>query len=666
MDGFQKINLDPIKTAKIETPKEEEPIRGGVMSKTKIFSKLKKLKNKKFLIPTGIILLVLLFLLFGIVLPTKASIAAAKKTATQARVAASAVKKQNILVADVELKKTREELQKTEKELKKMFFLGYIPFVNAYYNDANHLVNAGFYGLDAGDLFVGAVKPYADVLGLKGETPAEDIPTDKKIEIAIKTMDKVTPKIDDISKILTKVQGEIDEVDPGRYPNVLALKKVRTRLEEVKKIADEGAVFVSEAKPLIKVLPKLLGEPKEKKYLVLFQNDKELRATGGFLTAYAIFRVDKGLIHIDSTSDIYPLDDRISAKEKAPAPILKYFPNVSVLNLRDSNLSPDFIVSMDKFNELYAKARGPKVDGIIAVDTRALVAAMEILGDIQAGGRTFNTKINPVCDCPQVIYELEKSITQPVGYVRENRKSIIGDLLSALMVKALSASPKEYWGPLFQEMIKQTTEKHIMFYVYDKEGQKGIDALNASGRIRAFEGDYLHINETSFSGAKANLFVKNTVTHEYKVESDGSIIKTLTIDYKNPYPPSDCNLERGGLCLNANYRNWFRVFVPKGSELIDSQGSEVKIQTEPSYEPDSKLGKTVFEGFLTVRPKGAAKLVLTYKLPFKLESNSSLPFLIQKQPGIDGFEHTILNKGSELERFNLFTDKELILKLNRD
>ena len=80
-------------------------------------------------------------------------------------------------------------------------------------------------------------------------------------------------------------------------------------------------------------------------------------------------------------------------------------------------------------------------------------------------------------------------------------------------------------------------------------------------------------------------------------QSDGTVTKTVTVNYKNPYPPSDCNLARGNLCLNAVLRDWFRIYVPKGSQLISDSGSEVKMT---SYED---LGKTVFEGFLTVRPK---------------------------------------------------------------
>ncbi|GIV45004.1 MAG: hypothetical protein KatS3mg035_2127 [Bacteroidia bacterium] len=73
----------------------------------------------------------------------------------------------------------------------------------------------------------------------------------------------------------------------------------------MRRLTDQGVELVNEARPLIKVLPSLLGESEPKKYLVLFQNDKELRPTGGFITAYAIFTLDKGIIKLERQDDIY-------------------------------------------------------------------------------------------------------------------------------------------------------------------------------------------------------------------------------------------------------------------------------------------------------------------------------------------------------------------------
>ena len=85
------------------------------------------------------------------------------------------------------------------------------------------------------------------------------------------------------------------------------------------------------------------------------------------------------------------------------------------------------------------------------------------------------------------------------------------------MSKALSSSPKIYWGPLFQTLITQTNQKHVLFYLFDNDAQSGIEALNAAGRIRDYDGDYFHLNDTSFSGAKVNIFMQQDIAEHYMV-----------------------------------------------------------------------------------------------------------------------------------------------------
>jgi len=183
-----------------------------------------------------------------------------------------------------------------------------------------------------------------------------------------------------------------------------------------------------------------------------------------------------------------------------------------------------------------------------------------------------------------------------------------------------------------------------------------MEALNASGRIKEYDGDYLHVNDSNFAGAKSNMFIKESFDQQIEIATDGTITKTLTIDYKNPAPPSNCNLEAGELCLNGLYRDWIRVYVPKGSELIEVKGSEIQAKT---YED---LGKTVFEAFYgdqsPLRPQGKAQLIFKYKLPFKYDNSQPYKLLIQKQPGTYGYENTINFKGKQ-ENFDLKTDKEL-------
>ena len=78
--------------------------------------------------------------------------------------------------------------------------------------------------------------------------------------------------------------------------------------------------------------------------------------------------------------------------------------------------------------------------------------------------------------------------------------------------------------------------------------------------------------------------------------------------------------------------------MPQGSTLVSFKGSEKKVQT---YD---ELGKTVFEGFLGVKPEGQAKVIVTYTLPKSqnLEDVKDYNLLIQKQPGTVGHEYTCL------------------------
>lgn len=656
MGGFDKIEFTNNEKKSQVSDFASKP---GSTERTHESSAMTNRKQKRKSKWTKIVLLAvgILVVIIGLsAIPAYATYQAGLKTYRSAKVLSAALKTQDIELASSEVGTTKANLIETQKNFKYLIPYKFVPVIGWYYTDAESLIEGGIHGLDTAQTAINAVKPYADILGLKGEGSFTGGSAEERIRTAVLAASKVTPEIDTIGESLGKMQIAIDKVDPGHYPAWLFGKEIPAQLTLLKTTVDAFGTGVNDAKPLIKALPSLLGESEDKKYLILFQNDKELRSTGGFITAYAIFRVEKGVIHIDRSDDIYVLDDTIGSKPAAPEAFQKYL-KVSRLNLRDSNISPDFIESMKIFNSLYDKAGGSvEVDGIIALDTDVLVKTIKILDDqVSAGGMTFTTKEDARCDCPQVIYELENNISRPVGYVRTDRKSIIGELLNNIMTKALSSSPKIYWGPLFQTLLSEAAEKHVLFYLYDDEAQKGLEALNATGQIHDFDGDYLHINESNISGAKVNIFLQQSVENAYEIKGD-EIIKTVTINYKNPYPASDCNLERGGLCLNAEYRDWIRIYVPKGSELIESEGSVGNL------EATEDLGKTVFEGLMTVRPQGTATLTVKYKLPKELAGKSPLNALIQKQPGTVGSEYKIVVNGRTKEIVQLLTDKEVSIK----
>lgn len=616
-------------------------------------------------------LLVYVFL----VMPMRRVYGKAQLLLASGRELSQAIKSQNLDAAKTSLAKTRTDLSAVKAEYVPISRMKFIPLLGAYISDGDHALKAADAGLDAVDNAIQALEPNADLLGLKGTSSFVSGSADERIQTAVKTMKALTPKINDMAVNIKSLQTELDAIDPNRYPVRFGKTEIRPRMIAAKDTIDSAANLFVNAQPLLVQLPSILGEPVEKRYLVLFQNDAELRPTGGFISAYAQFRVVGGKLILEKSDDIYTLDAALTQKFPAPPEILKFHKGVFQFNIRDSNLSPDFRESMLQFMKMYDTVRGKeKIDGIIAVDTHVLVEALRILGPMTIDGRPMTVDIDKRCNCPRVIYELEDESTRPVGYIRSDRKAILGTLLQRIMQQALGVSPSQYWGQLFQMIITEINQKHVLAYFTDSEMQKAAESFNMAGRIMNSEDstkllkyqdgngwDYLHVNNANMAGAKSNLFTNEEMTKDVKINSDGTITTTLSVKYSNTFPHSDCNLERGGLCLNAPLRNWVRVYVPKGSKLVESKGL-ISPQTGKSVPMDTydSLGKTVFEGFLIVNPQSSTTFELTYTSPVK-SPDGKYRLLWQKQPGTDGQQITVKLNGRERSKFLLSTDTELTL-----
>jgi hypothetical protein len=637
-------------------------------------NKTKKFSWKFILVPIGIVI-VFIAVLGVMLLPLRDVIAQAKIVAVKGKEAASGMKSQDLVKTKAGLADTRKELLVLRDKYNKLKPVSLVPFIGSYIKDGEHAINAGFAGLDAGDRAMEALEPNADLLGLKGKSTFVSGTADDRIQTAVKTMTALIPKINSMATSIDTLRKELDMIDPDRYPEKVGDTVIRSKLVSAKATIDDAANLFVNAQPLLVNLPKMLGEPDEQRYLVLFQNDKELRSTGGFITAYAQFRFVRGKAILEKADDIYALDATLKKKYPAPPEISKYLKGVYNLNIRDSNLSPDFKLSMEKFQELYNDTTSKEhIDGIWSMDTHVLVEALRILGPIGVYGREFSAEIDKRCDCPRAVYELEDYSTRPVNYVRTARKDIIGVLLHTILQQALGVSPSKYWGQLFQMLLTEINNKHVQAYFLDSSVQKAAESFNMAGRIMtASESaatlkyqqgngwDYLHINHSNMGGAKSNMFVSEKITKDTTVNSDGTLTTKLTVDYNNPYKGSDCGLESGGLCLNAPLRNWVRVYVPQGSKLIENKGTQspADAKATPMTTFDS-LEKTVFEGFLIVNPMGTSRLELTYSSPVK-QVDGKYKVLIQRQAGSDDQQFLLKLNGRERKKFTLLTDTEISL-----
>ncbi len=609
------------------------------------------------------VLLVILGILvvIGIWLGVVGSITAKhlQKTSSHASAMMTAFENRDLVGAKTELEGVKSTLSQAQASYAMSKPLHYVPLLGGYLKDVNHALSAGVIGGELGDMIILAIEPYADLMGFSGAGEATDLQlttAEDRIIFVAETVEKLAPQMDEISAKLALMSEDLEKINDKRYPKQVFGKPVREKITSLKSAVSGAATSFGQFQPMVKLLPDLLGNPDTKKYLIMFQNDAELRPTGGFLTAYATMTITKGKITPGLSEDIYTLDAGFKRKVPAPDPIKKYLPLVYNWNLRDMNLSPDFKSSMDTFTTYMSEVPGaPDFDVLIAIDTEVPVRILEVLGPIGVpgyGGK-FSAEIDPRCDCPQVIYELENIITRPTYEIREGRKSILGPLMNSMLANMMG-SPRAKWAEFFNIFTESINEKHLLMYFRDASKQEAVEAINAAGRINAYDGDYLHVNDTNFAGAKSNLFVTQEVEQTIKVNSDGSVDKKLILTYKNPRAGDNCNLEAGLLCLNGLLRDWQRIYVPKGSVLKSALGYELDVITTED------LDKTVFEGFFTLAPQSVKKLEIEYTTP-PGTVDSDYRYLIQKQPGTKEVKHTITFDTEKPRIYTINSDQEIVI-----
>ncbi len=535
---------------------------------------------------------------------------------------------------------------------KPYYITRYIPFVGGYIGDGLDLLSAGKHELQAINILVNKISPYKEELGFNG-TP---VAGQDRISQGVKILQKVSPSLDEIQPYLDSAAKDVADINPDKYPEEYKSFQVRNLVKVAKDFITGASVAIKDNKEGLLVLPQILGSDSPKHYMLLFQNDKELRATGGFMTAFADLEINKGKINTDVSDDIYRLDEQLLkvCRNKIcpltpPLAIVKYLPEFDgkprkAWSMRDSNLSPDVPTSAQEFEKMYRMlGQGLSFDGIIYIDTKVVEEILRVTGAIEVYGVKYSSDNDPRCNCPNIIYELEH-YAEIASKGEADRKAILGVLMQQIMARALGADVQQL-PILARTVVELANQKHILFYMHDAKIQQAADKLNWTGRIKSYDGDYLHINDSNFAGGKSNLYVEQTVSQEIKTSQDGKTLKRLTIEYKNPQP--------FGLWLNGINRDYVRVYVPKGSKLISSKGSNDKVNTL------EELDKTVFDAFITVNPQNYRVLSFEYEIPYNPSGDYKL--LIQKQPGAKNFQYKVNFKGRPQPEFSLISDKELRL-----
>jgi len=403
------------------------------------------------------------------------------------------------------------------------------------------------------------------------------------------------------------------------------------------------------------LIEELLGGNGPRTYLFLLQNNHEMRATGGFIGTYALIDINEGIIRRFFVDGIFNPDGQLKENIIPPKPIQKISAGWS---LHDSNWFPDFPASAEKAISFYEKTGGPTVDGVITLTPTIMQKLLAVVGPIEMSqyGITVDAdNFIPVLQ-EQVEVKYDKELNQP--------KKILSDLTQMLVEKVFALQNREVLGRIASALVDGLNEKHMLLYMRHAETQLLIDEVGWSGRVLDTPKDYLSVIHSNINGYKTDGVIEERIEHRASIEHDGSIVDTVKIT--RTHTGGDTPYEWWNK-VNADY---IRVYVPKGSELLSSQGTTWEFPAPPldyerlGFKEDTDVkkeestlvvnektgirisedaGKTVFGAWVYVSPKESVTITFQYRLPFRIDTSllkkdevQSYSILFQKQSGSPG------------------------------
>jgi len=431
-----------------------------------------------------------------------------------------------------------------------------------------------------------------------------------------------------------KIKALVSVIDSQRLPFEFS-----TNFAKLSSQVSSFSNLLKKFKDFLAVMPEIIGEGEyEKNYLILFQNNAELRATGGFIGTYGILRLKKGKVEQIFVDSVYNPDGQLSEVIVPPAPLQRV---TEKLAMRDANWFPDFPTSADWIARIYEKEGGITVDGVIAIDPIPVIETLKIIGPIEM--KDYGETVT--AENFYKIVQYKTGIDYDPAF---HPKKFLADF-AVLFIERLRAAGSEKFLELANVLAKSFEEKHIQVFSYDKKVQDLFEKLNIAGRVRDTQGDFLMIINSNIGGLKSSLSVFQEVEQEVVFDQEIGLIRKKVIikrSHQGSYDwPDGTNI------------NQIRIYVPEGSKLIETKGFDKDEAIRRSHDgtfviydealPKAKKddivighegGKTVFNAWLVTKPGEKREATIEYFLPFSFAANQDKLYygaLVQKQAGIN-------------------------------
>ncbi len=367
-----------------------------------------------------------------------------------------------------------------------------------------------------------------------------------------------------------------------------------------------GAVFI----PVVDAAS-VLGFMGDRTYLIVLQDNGELRNTGGITSVTGVVTVHNG--DVKNVSFFYA---GVGQRTGAPTGVLvtldgpesftHFFANK--MYLFDANVQYDFATYAPFLSSAYRNETGRQVDGVIAIDLTAAEAMLSMTGPLTVAGQTLTSR--------NLADQLYAHSSVSKGGVTE----LITELFTKL-IETVRGLPLPLQVEFVRSMQRMGSEKHIQFYVPG-------DFLTRpySGARAQSPGDFIDIIDYNLGEGKADPGITRTMSYHVELRPDGSSVSNLTVRYVNHNW--------------WNYTVFTTALVPPDATLVGGSHTGLKFA---GPKETHEAGVTAFTGQLRVAPHSTGSVTYRYTMPRAVNNDAvglRYDLDVHKQAGINEYTFT--------------------------
>jgi hypothetical protein len=447
------------------------------------------------------------------------------------------------------------------------------------------------------------------------------------------------PKMGEINSLLDKIYANTSYLLAALEDNQLEKSISKTfRLEKYlaaeKELLPEVRKKIWQARTVSSFVPTILGDPDKKVYLILFQNNLELRPTGGLIGSLGVLSFEKEKLMDFEIRDTDSFGDWANGQIDPPPKIKEYLGESRWL-MKDSNWDPDFVATARQVEWFFEKQTGKEVDGVIGINLSSFRKILELTGGLSLPEGTEKVTAS------NLLEKVEYSSGTESGSLNPG-EDLFGKLANLFFEKLKGEGEKQLIS-FFEAVYESLGKKEILIYLPQAQVAEYLRFFNWDGSVQPNLAcqkiknnclpDYLFINEANLGGNRANFFIKRILNHNVLLSNNGEVWENLKIFYQNTSPEE--------VWPAGRYRNYLRLYLPTGSQfesLMVNDPSEPGLWVQMPLDRidfTTEREKMVVGFFVEVPIKSARVVEIKYSPPFKVDLSKPFiyTFLTQKQSG---------------------------------